>query len=56
VIRTFRLCRHSDLLRVLALGWVYSADLGEVHGAWSVLVEWPHEGEASWIVCAGDLI
>jgi hypothetical protein len=45
---TFRYCNHTLLLRVLALGWIYSADLGEVHGEWSVLVEWPHEGAAPW--------
>jgi hypothetical protein len=46
--RTYRLCRHGVLLRALALGWILSADLGAVHGEWSVLVEWPHPGEGPW--------
>jgi hypothetical protein len=48
-MRTFRFCRYGDLLRVLALGWAYSADLGLTHGEWSCLVEWPSQGEGPWI-------
>ena len=47
--RTFRYCRYPVLLRVLALGWRYSADLGPTHGEWSCLVEWPSQGEGPWI-------
>lgn len=24
-----------------ALGWLFAADLGPVHGSWSVLMRWP---------------
>jgi hypothetical protein len=49
VTRTFRFCLYADLLRVLALGWRYGADLGLTHGEWSFLVEWPSEGDGPWI-------
>jgi hypothetical protein len=38
--RTFRYCKWSDLDDALRLGWIVSADLGPVHGKWSVLVEY----------------
>jgi hypothetical protein len=36
-------------VRVLALGWVSSADLGPTHGEWACLVEWSSHGEGPWI-------
>jgi hypothetical protein len=44
----FRYCPYSLLTRVLALGWVYAADLGPTHGVYSCLVEWPHAKRAPW--------
>jgi hypothetical protein len=49
VTRTFRYCRYPILLRILALGWKYSNDLGPTHGEWCALVEWPYEGARPWI-------
>jgi len=36
----FRIVRHEYLLARLAQGWRYAADLGPVHGEWSVLMWW----------------
>lgn len=47
--RVFRYCRYGDLIRVLMLGWVWAADLGDTHGQWSCLVEWKGDGEPIWI-------
>ena len=40
MIRTglFRVVRHDDVARRLAMGWMVTADLGPVHGHWSVLM------------------
>lgn len=40
-----RYVRHSDVADYEARGWVFSADLGLPHGAYSVLMEWAGEGE-----------
>lgn len=42
---TYAYVRHSHLLLALALGWVWAADLGEIHGHWSVLMRWAGDGE-----------
>lgn len=34
----YRYCPHPKLVRALALGWRYAADLGPAHGEWSCLV------------------
>ena len=44
MIRWFRYVRHTDLLHWLAMGWVWVADLGSVHGHWSSLVEYRGDG------------
>jgi hypothetical protein len=36
----FRFVPHDALLRRLAQGWRYAADLGDTHGQWSVLMWW----------------
>jgi hypothetical protein len=43
--RVFYYVRHSDRAAFEALGWVYSADLGMPHAAYSSLYEWAGEGE-----------
>lgn len=34
----YRYIRHTDMLRYLATGWQWRADLGEHHGQWSSLM------------------
>lgn len=36
----FHLVRHERVPAFLELGWIVWADLGEVHGYWSVLMRW----------------
>lgn len=43
--RVFRYVLHSRRSSYEALGWVFSADLGPTHGAYSCLMEWAGEGE-----------
>ena len=38
-IRWFRFVRHEDRAAFEAQGWVFAADLGPVHGCYSVLME-----------------
>jgi hypothetical protein len=41
VSRTFRYVLHERIADSLCLGWMVVADLGPVHGVWSVLMEFP---------------
>jgi hypothetical protein len=41
----FRYVRHADIPDRENQGWVVVDDLGQTHGAWSVLMEWRGEGE-----------
>jgi len=45
VISWFRYVRHEDRQAYEAAGWAFAADLGPVHGEWSVLMEWIGDGE-----------
>ena len=38
-IRWFRFVRHHDRATYEAQGWVFAADLGPVHGCYSVLMK-----------------
>ena len=38
-IRWFRFVRHGDRAGFEAQGWVFAADLGPVHGCYSILME-----------------
>ena len=38
--RTFAFIRWERLPVALALGWLPCADLGPIHGHWSLLCEW----------------
>ena len=38
-IRWFRYVRHEDRVAFEAQGWIFAADLGPVHGGYSVLME-----------------
>jgi len=38
-VRWFRYVRHKERACFEAQGWVFAADLGPVHGCWSVLME-----------------
>ena len=38
-IRWFRFVRHEDRVAYEAQGWAFAADLGPVHGCYSVLME-----------------
>ncbi len=38
-VRWFRFVRHEDRTAFEAQGWVFAADLGPVHGCYSVLME-----------------
>lgn len=35
---TFRFVAAAEIERFLQLGWMVERDLGDVHGAWSVLM------------------
>lgn len=37
--------RYADVPAFEAAGWVHCADLGPVHGAWSVLMRWAGRGK-----------
>ena len=41
----FLMCPHGLMLRRLAEGWQYAADLGHTHGQWAVLLKWTGEGD-----------
>jgi hypothetical protein len=47
MIRWFRYVSYSSLLVRLVEGWAPVADLGPIHGHWSVLCEWQGGGEPS---------
>lgn len=38
--RWFRMVVHERVADYLALGWLQVADLGPIHGEWSVLMQW----------------
>lgn len=38
--RWYRMVPHERIPAYLALGWMVVADLGPVHGEWSVLMRW----------------
>lgn len=44
MISFFRYVPHFDVPRREAEGWVFAAELGPVHGHWSVLMRWAGEG------------
>lgn len=39
-MRTYRYVALELVADYLALGWLWVADLGQVHGEWSALCEW----------------
>lgn len=43
--RWFRYVRHADALAYWRAGWAFAADLGRIHGHWSVLMEWTGNGK-----------
>lgn len=43
----YRYVRHAERAAYEARGWRFAADLGPVHGEWSVLMIWAGEGEPS---------
>ncbi len=45
MIEFYRHVRHSERAAYEARGWRFAADLGPVHGEWSVLMIWAGEGE-----------
>lgn len=46
MISWFRYARHADVPALVASGlWAVIADLGPVHGFYSVLLQWTGEGE-----------
>lgn len=38
--KTFRYVAHGRAVDMARLGWLPVADLGPVHGEWSILMEW----------------
>lgn len=36
----YRIVRNDSMLLCLAQGWTVAADLGPIHGSWSVLLKW----------------
>ena len=44
MISWFRYVPLDSFLVALAAGWEPVAELGRVHGCWSVLCRWPGEG------------
>ena len=44
-VQWFRYVRHAERAAYEARGWVFAADLGLPHGAYSLLMEWRGEGE-----------
>ena len=45
MISWFRYVRHAEVPAYERQGWMAVADLGPVHGAWSVLMRWTDESE-----------
>ena len=43
-VQWFRYVRHGERAAYEARGWVFAADLGLPHGAYSLLMEWRGEG------------
>lgn len=43
-MKYFRYVRHEAVPDYEAEGWRVAADLGPVHGHWSVLMEWAGDG------------
>lgn len=43
----YRYVQYADVPKFEAHGWVVCADLGPVHGVWSVLMLWTGKGEPS---------
>jgi len=41
----FKYVPHHQVKRWEEAGWVFEADLGPPHAAYSSLYSWPHEGE-----------
>ena len=46
-VQFFKYVRHSDVETYESNGWAFHADLGPVHGSYSVLMVWNGEGEPS---------
>lgn len=38
--RWFRMVLHERIPEYLALGWLVVADLGPIHGEWSMMMQW----------------
>lgn len=49
MISWFRFVRHAEVALYERRGWVAAADLGPVHGAWSVLMRWTGENELTGV-------
>ena len=45
LIAWFRYAKHADVTAYEAKGWRFASDLGDTHGAYSVLMVWAGEGE-----------
>jgi hypothetical protein len=45
VISWFRFVPHAEVAAYERQGWITVADLGPVHGTWSVLMRWTGEDE-----------
>lgn len=54
MISWFRYARHADVPNLEACGWLVASDLGPVHGAYSVLMQWCGEGAPSALSSAAE--
>jgi hypothetical protein len=45
MIRTFRYAPWTEIIAAFLAGWRWSGTLPGHHDRWSVLVEWPHDGD-----------
>jgi hypothetical protein len=41
MITHFRYVPHHRVADYLLIGWMWSADLGHIHGEWCALCAWP---------------
>ena len=46
-VQFFKYVRHTDVEIHERKGWAFHADLGPVHGSYSVLMVWAGEGDPS---------
>jgi hypothetical protein len=54
VISWFRYVRHAEVAAYERQGWIAVADLGPVHGRWSVLMLWTGKDEPDARAGAAD--